>query len=316
MSAIEVNNLKKNYGSTKALDGINFKLEKGEVLAFLGPNGAGKSTTMKILTCYLHQTSGEAKVNGVDVLENPLRVREMIGYLPESTPLYDDMLVYDFLKFAGKIHNLSKNNLEKRIEEMADVCGINDVMSKKIGELSKGYKQRVGLAYAILHDPEILILDEPTTGLDPNQIIEIRHLIKELGKKKSVILSTHILSEAEATAERAVIIDNGRIIADGTVDSIRKEHQKNITLILIIENNNDANTIVDKLKSINDVSDVNITEKTEKFIGFKISANIGSNTRTDIYNLCKNENLIINEFKEQELTLEDIFRHLTKGEEI
>ncbi len=237
MSAIEVNNLVKYYGNTKALDGITFNLEKGEVLAFLGPNGAGKTTTMKIITCYLRASGGNVKVNGLNVDEYPVKVREMIGYLPESTPLYGDMIVYDFLKFTGKIHNINSDKLESRIREMADTCGINEVIGKRIYQLSKGYKQRVGLAYAMIHDPEILILDEPTSGLDPNQIIEIRNLIKELGKKKSIILSTHILSEAEAAAERAIIIDRGLIVADGTVDQIRKNNKNETHTILTIKKN-------------------------------------------------------------------------------
>jgi ABC-2 type transport system ATP-binding protein len=316
MSAIEVNNLVKYYGNTKALDGITFNLEKGEVLAFLGPNGAGKTTTMKIITCYLRASGGNVKVNGLNVDEYPVKVREMIGYLPESTPLYGDMIVYDFLKFTGKIHNINSDKLESRIREMADTCGINEVIGKRIYQLSKGYKQRVGLAYAMIHDPEILILDEPTSGLDPNQIIEIRNLIKELGKKKSIILSTHILSEAEAAAERAIIIDRGLIVADGTVDQIRKNNKNEThTILTIKKNGTEPKTIRNKLNSINGIKNVEERTPFDNAYSFELISKLDVNM-DNVYNLCKNENYTILEMKEKELTLEDIFRKLTKGEEI
>ncbi len=315
MSAIEVRNLRKNYGITKALDGITFDLKNEEVLAFLGPNGAGKSTTMKIITCYMASTSGQVRVNGMDVAEQPLQVREIIGYLPETTPLYENMIVLDFLKFSGKIHNIVGPKLINRISEMADVCGINEVMSKRIHQLSKGYKQRVGLAYAMLHDPQILILDEPTAGLDPNQIVEIRNLIKELGKKKSVILSTHILSEAEATAQRAVIIDRGKIVAEGTVDEIKKKNLENQrTLLTVKHQGKDTGEIRLKLESINGIKEVMEKTKDNAFVEFLlISKDINPYT-DEIYSVCKNENLVIKELKILELTLEDVFKKLTKGE--
>lgn len=314
MSAIEVRDLKKYFGNTKALDGISFNLEKEEVLAFLGPNGAGKTTAMKIITCYLHQTSGQVKVNGIDIMENPLEVRRMIGYLPESTPLYNDMIVYDFLKFTGEVHNVPKNKLKDRIEEMANICGINEVINLRIYQLSKGYKQRVGLAYSMIHDPEILILDEPTSGLDPNQIIEIRNLIKELGKKKSVILSTHILSEAHATAEKVIIIDKGKIVADGTVQKIQKEKEKNIHYLLTIKkDNNSSDSIKSKLESIQQMISVNGLDSNNKSTTFELVSQLNTDIREDIYNLCKKENYVIYEMAVKKLTLEDIFIQLTKG---
>lgn len=313
MSAIEVKDLRKNYGSTIALSGITFNLEKGEVLAFLGPNGAGKTTTMKIITCYLHLTSGQVLVNGFNVEENPLKVREMIGYLPESTPLYGDMIVYDFLKFTGKIHNIPKHKLLSRIEEMADVCGINNVINKRIHQLSKGYRQRVGLAYSMIHDPEILILDEPTSGLDPNQIIEIRNLIKELGKKKSVILSTHILSEAQATAERVIIIDKGIILADGTVSNIQKEKEKNKLYHIVIKNDNhNIEALKKSFLSVKDIVNIN-DKKDDNNITLEIVSNLNSDIREDLFDICKNNNYVIYEFKEIELSLEEIFHQLTIG---
>jgi ABC-2 type transport system ATP-binding protein len=315
MSAIEVRDLRKNYGITKALDGITFDLKNEEVLAFLGPNGAGKSTTMKIITCYMASTSGQVRVNGMDVAEQPLQVREIIGYLPETTPLYENMIVLDFLKFAGKIHNIPGQKLINRISEMADVCGINEVMSKRIHQLSKGYKQRVGLAYAMLHDPQVLILDEPTAGLDPNQIVEIRNLIKELGKKKSVILSTHILSEAEATAQRAVIIDRGKIVAEGTVDEIKKNKLENQRTFLSVKHQGkDTEEISLKLRTIDGIKEVMEKTKDNEFVEFILISKDKNSYTDEIYSFCKNEQLIIKELKIIELTLEDVFKKLTKRE--
>ncbi|MFW5799322.1 MAG: ATP-binding cassette domain-containing protein [Spirochaetota bacterium] len=314
-SAIEVKNLKKDYGSTKALKGINFDLKKEEVLAFLGPNGAGKSTAMKIITSYLDATSGDVWVNGINVRENPLKVREMIGYLPESTPLYEHMIVYDFLKFTGEVHNIPKDNLGERISEMADTCGINEVINKRIYELSKGYKQRVGLAYAMIHDPDILILDEPTSGLDPNQIIEIRNLIRELGKKKSVILSTHILSEAEAAAERAVIIHLGEIVADGTVDDIRRNNKRQNRLHIKIKNeSNNSDTIKNDISSIDGVTEVKEIDSNNKVFTYEVISELNKDIREDIYTLCKEKNYLIFELREKELSLEEVFIQLTRGE--
>ncbi len=312
MKAIDVSNLSKNYGQTVALDSINFSLETGEVLAFLGPNGAGKSTTMKIISCYLQPTNGSVKVDGIDVLENPVKVKEIIGYLPESTPLYENMIVYDFLIFAGEIHNIPKNTLIKRIDEIADMCGINEIISKKIFELSKGYRQRVGLAYAMIHDPKILILDEPTAGLDPNQIVEIRKLIKRLGEEKSVILSTHILSEAEATTNRAIIINNGRIVANGTVEEIRKENQHETKIQIKIKNNNiDAEKIIEGLKTIDGINDAEIIENNGEALKIILHSDIESNVFEDLYLFCKKNEYVILEMNELELTLEEIFKKLT-----
>jgi ABC-2 type transport system ATP-binding protein len=315
MSAIEVKDLVKNYGPIRALDGITFNLEKGEVLAFLGPNGAGKTTAMKIITCYLEATSGSVKVNDVDVREDPLKVRKMIGYLPESTPLYEDIIVYDFLNFAGKIHNIPNETLDNRIKLMAEICGITDMISRKIKYLSKGYRQRVGLAYAMLHDPEILILDEPTTGLDPNQIIEIRNLIKELGKKKSVILSTHILSEAEATAQRAIIIDNGRLVADGTVSEIKKENLDNVKsfVIKLKDENLEEELVRNNFMNIPEVNEIKINPN-DGFWELNIKTTVQDGLLEKLYSKCKEQNYIVYEFGEKELSLEEIFIHLTKGE--
>ncbi len=220
--SIAVANLSKNYGQQKAIDGISFFAMPGKVVGFLGPNGAGKSTTMKILTCFIPQTSGSAKICGYDVSSDPMEVRRNIGYLPEHNPLYLEMYVREALGFIGAIHRIQ--NLEKRINDVIELTGLGPEQYKKIGSLSKGYRQRVGLAQAILPDPHVLILDEPTSGLDPNQVLGIRSLIKELGKTKTVILSTHIMQEVEAVCEQVIIISKGKIVADDTLIDLRKSH--------------------------------------------------------------------------------------------
>ena len=218
--SISVRNLTKIYGTQRAIDSLNFTIDKGEIVGFLGPNGAGKSTTMKIITGFLEATEGSAQVENLDVKEQPIEVKKRIGYLPEHNPLYVDMYVREFLGFMGSLHGLKGNILKNRISETIAMVGLELEQRKKIGQLSKGYRQRVGLAHALIHDPEVLILDEPTTGLDPNQLVEIRNLIKEIGKKKTVILSTHIMQEVEALCERVIIINHGHIVADRKVHDI------------------------------------------------------------------------------------------------
>ena len=220
--SIHVKSLTKTYGSQNAIDAISFSAESGRVLGFLGPNGAGKSTTMKIVTCFIPQTSGSASVCGFDVLTNPLEVRNNIGYLPEHNPLYIDMYVKEALGFMANIYKLP--NKHQRIKEVIEQTGLGDEQQKKIGALSKGYRQRVGLAQAIIHDPKVLILDEPTSGLDPNQIIGIRNLIKELGKTKTIVLSTHIMQEVEAICDDVIIINKGKIVANNTLDTIKMDN--------------------------------------------------------------------------------------------
>ena len=215
ISMIEIKNLTKKFGQNLILDNISFSVAKGEILGFLGPNGAGKSTTMRIITSFWTPTSGQALINGLDVAEKALQVRKIIGYLPETVPLYEDMKVFEYLKFIAEVRCLNKNEIKKRIKEVVLTCGLSKVLRQPIEELSKGYRQRVGLAQAIMHRPDILILDEPTTGLDPNQIVEIRDLIKTIGREKTVIFSTHILSEVSATCDRVIIINNGRIVGEG-----------------------------------------------------------------------------------------------------
>lgn len=212
--SIIVKNLTKVYGKQKALNDVSLSIEDGEIVGLLGPNGAGKSTMMKILTCFIPPTSGDVKVCGYDIFDNPMEVRRSIGYLPEQNPLYYDMYVREFLLFVAGIHRIEKKSRRERVEEIIELTGLSKEVNKKIAALSKGYKQRVGIAQALIHDPEVLILDEPTTGLDPNQLVEIRNLIKQVGKTKTVLLSTHIMQEVEAVCSRVVIINNGRLVAD------------------------------------------------------------------------------------------------------
>lgn len=215
--SIQVTNLSKIYGAQRAIDGISFDLKPGEIVGFLGPNGAGKSTTMKILTGYLQPTSGSARIADFDVLEQPMQARRTIGYLPEHNPLYLDMYVREFLLFSGKLYGLGGDALSQRVNEMVTMCGLEAEKHKKIGQLSKGYRQRVGLAQSFLHDPSVLILDEPTTGLDPNQILEIRELIRTAGKNKTVLFSTHIMQEVEALCDRVIIINKGKVVSDSSL---------------------------------------------------------------------------------------------------
>src|ERR1700761_7079543 len=221
--SIEIKELVKVYGEQRAVDAISFQVGKGEIVGFLGPNGAGKSTTMKILTGYLGQDNGEAKVCGISVKESPLETKKKIGYLPEANPLYPDMYVREYLDFIANVQHVADK--KARIEAVIDLVGLTPESKKKLGQLSKGYKQRVGLAAALLHDPEVLILDEPTSGLDPNQIIEIREVIKTLGRNKTVLFSSHILQEVEALCDRVVIINRGRLVADSSLSRLRKEER-------------------------------------------------------------------------------------------
>lgn len=221
--SITVQNLTKTYGTQRAIDSLTFTINKGEIVGFLGPNGAGKSTTMKIITGFLSATEGSVEVEGLNVTEQPIEVKKRIGYLPEHNPLYVDMYVREFLDLMGSLYGIERKKLKSRVAEIIELVGLSAEQHKKIGQLSKGYRQRVGLAHALIHDPEVLILDEPTTGLDPNQLIEIRGLIKSIGKEKTVILSTHIMQEVEALCERVIIINHGKIVADRKVAEIVHE---------------------------------------------------------------------------------------------
>lgn len=302
---ISVSNLTKTYGPQKAVDDISFTVKTGEVLGFLGPNGAGKTTTMKAITACMMPTAGKISIGGLDVFEQTDEVKNHIGYLAEHNPLYREMFVIDYLRFIADMHNIPKNMVEDRILEMIHVCGIQSEKHKKIQELSKGYRQRVGLAQALIHNPEVLILDEPTTGLDPNQIIEIRELIKRIGKAKTVILSSHILAEVEATCDRIMIINNGKLVADGTAEELRMRSRGNDLLRLKIEDGN-ADEIFKYLQKLNGVKMVD--KKEERFL---VQAEPGKSIQRDVFNLCVDHAWVITEMIPVETKLEDVFRELT-----
>ena len=314
---ISVEKLNKYYGDFHALKGVSFEIKSGEIVGILGPNGAGKSTTLRILTCYLSPTSGNAIIDGKSILDNEREVKKVIGYLPESAPLYDDMCVFDYLVYMSEIQELERSRLTERLNYVVEACSLKDVISKSIGELSKGYKQRVGIAGAIIHDPKILILDEPTNGLDPNQIVEIRELIKELGKEKTVLISTHILSEVEATCSRAIIINQGNVIADAdpkhlSLNDAGKENKAATKIKLSIKTNDDNNKIIEKLKTIENVYDVKI-ENNESLKDITVFSN-DEEPREKIYKFIKNTDWIIYEMVKEKQNLESVFHTLTKGD--
>ena len=307
--SIVVNNLTKKFGSQRAVDNISFEVKTGEILGFLGPNGAGKTTTMKILTCYMAPSDGDAKINNLSILESQDEIKKKIGYLAENNPLYFDMDVLDYLKFVADLQGVQKDKVQNRIAEMVYVCGLNVEKHKKIGELSKGFRQRVGLAQAMIHDPEILILDEPTTGLDPNQIVEIRKLIKELGKQKTVILSTHILPEVEATCDRILIINNGKIVADGTSDMLRKRASGEEMVRVQIREFENKDSVVTGLKALDSVAIVDFVK--ESVDSFFVTSKENQSSRKEIFRLCVQKNWVLTEMTPIETKLEDIFRELT-----
>lgn len=305
---IVVQNVTKRYGTQKAVDDVSFTVKAGEVLGFLGPNGAGKTTTMKAITCYFAPDQGDIRVGGYSVKDNPEEVKKLIGYLPETNPLYQDMGVIDYLWFVAEIQGLEKTEIPGRIVKMIQVCGLEGEKHKKIGELSKGYKQRVGLAQALIHDPAVLILDEPTTGLDPNQIVEIRELIKRIGKEKTVILSSHILAEVEATCDRILIINKGKIVANGTAQDLRKQAQGHEVLKIVIEGA-ERNALIKTLQELENVVLVNPVKGQENLL--EIQSRPGTSSRRAIFSLCVNHGWFLTEMTPVETRLEDVFRELT-----
>lgn len=303
-----VKDLSKRYGNYKAVDNISFQVNKGEVLGFLGPNGAGKSTTMKMITCYLAPSEGDILVGGHSVLNEPEKVKQLIGYLPENNPLYLDMPIIEYLEFSALLQGVTKDKVQGRIREMIRVCGLMGEKHKLIGELSKGYRQRVGLAQAMIHDPQVLILDEPTTGLDPNQIVEIRKLIKEIGKEKTVILSTHNLPEVESTCDRILIINKGKIAADGTSNNLRGQAKgKNIIQVTIEDGKKED--ILPALKSIPYV--IQVEQILGKEFGYEIQAEKIGTPKRDIFRMCVEKGWVLTEMTAFEARLEDIFHDLT-----
>jgi ABC-2 type transport system ATP-binding protein len=311
---IQVENLTKDYGPVRAVDRVTFNVRKGEVLGFLGPNGAGKSTTMKMLTCYLAPSGGSAKVAGLDVFDQSLEVRKRIGYLPEDTPIYRDMTVLEFLQFAAEVRGM-RDGGEARIKEIGGRCGLADVAGKLIGELSKGYRQRVGLAQAMIHDPDIVILDEPTAGLDPNQRKEILQLIKEVGREKTVILSTHILSEVEATCSRVIIIGRGKVVADGTLDQLRARERGGRYRVVVAANGVPADDIRNRLGGVSGVSRVQATAGEDGAHSFTVDAETTEDLRKTLFRAAVDNRWTLLELVRESASLEDVFRILTAGEE-
>ncbi len=301
--SIKVSNVTKTYGKQRALDNVSFEVNASEIVGFLGPNGAGKSTMMKILTCFIPQTSGTASVCGYDVTEQSLEVRKNVGYLPEHNPLYLDMYVKEYLEFIAGLHHVK--NVKQRIDEMIAMTGLQVEQKKKIGALSKGYRQRVGIALALIHDPKVLILDEPTTGLDPNQLAEIRNLIIEIGKEKTVLLSTHIMQEVEAVCNRVIIINNGQIVANEATAVLQNSQTANKQLITV---EFDKETTRNSLKNIEGVFDAKLIKGNT----WQIEAHTEKDIRTDIFQYAVKNGLAVLTLHKEEQRLEDVFKHLTK----
>jgi ABC-2 type transport system ATP-binding protein len=303
---IELRNLEKTYGETRALKGVSFSISKGEILGLLGPNGAGKTTAMKIVVGYLLPSAGSATVAGLDVVEHPLEVQQKIGYLPENAPLYLDMLAQEHLEFMADMRGLDAATRRRRLPQVVEECGISHVLTRPIGQLSKGYRQRVGLAAAILHDPEILILDEPTTGLDPNQIVEVRQLIRRMGKTKTVVLSTHILPEVEATCDRVVILIDGLVRADATLEQITRSRVQVVTLAT-----RDPGGTRDELSRLEGVTGVEASDRGEGFYTFRLRLGADGEIGEAVADLARGRGWRMRELKRDDRSLEQVFRELT-----
>jgi len=300
--SIRTNSITKIYGSQVVLDHISFDIRKGEVVGLLGPNGAGKSTLMKIITCFIPPTSGEAFIDGLEVMMNADEVKKRVGYLPENNPLYLDMYVKEYLMFVAGIHKLGRES-RKRVGEMIEITGLGIEQNKKIGMLSKGYRQRVGLAQALMHDPEVLILDEPTSGLDPNQLLEIRNLVKQIGKEKTVMLSTHIMQEVEAVCDRAIIIHQGKIVADDSTSNLSTIKTRNVVTVEF------GSAVEEKLlKAIPGV--LKVTKAGSN--SWKILSREGEDIRPQINKFAIDQKLTLLSLHREEQKLEDVFQQLTK----
>ncbi|MGA1796836.1 MAG: ATP-binding cassette domain-containing protein [bacterium] len=317
---IEVQELRKSFGPNVAVNGVSFEVQKGEILGFLGPNGAGKTTTMRILTCYIPADSGTAKLAGYDTFKDSIEVRKRVGYLPESAPLYLDMGVVDYLTFIATIRNIPKNKINGKIKDMIRVCGLQRESHKYIGQLSKGYRQRVGLAQTLIHDPDILILDEPTTGLDPIQIIEIRELIKEIGKEKTVILCSHILSEVQATCGRIIIINKGRLVGSGTPEELADQAKGKETVFMSIRGPLPA--ILEIIGGMKHVVEVESLEPEgaeqagdKEIHAIVVRANKGKDIKEDLFRCVVENGWSLSELRAESVTLEDAFKQLTCQEE-
>lgn len=308
---IQVENLTKHYGDVCAVSQINIDIPGGEILGLLGPNGAGKTTTLRMLTGFLKPTSGTVRVKEYRIEDQALEIKKILGYLPESAPLYHEMLVYDYLQYVAGIREIPSSQRLARIRRLADLCGLNEVMHKPIAELSKGYRQRVGLGHAMMNDPEILILDEPTSGLDPNQIVEIRDIIREIGREKTVILSTHILSEAEATCDRVVIINQGKIVADGNLDTL-KQSAGDTALVHMALTNASFKDVETRLGGVDGVREVLRVSEQDGHLRLQLATPVDRDLRPQIYDAVKQTDWILLEMRQETQTLETIFRELTR----
>jgi ABC-2 type transport system ATP-binding protein len=316
---ITVKSLTKRYARTVAVDHISFEVQKGQIVGFLGPNGAGKTTTMRILTCFLPPSEGTANVAGFDVLEQPMEVKKRIGYLPESPPLYPEMEVREYLSFVGKLKGMSGASLAKRVNEVADRCAIADVQSKLIAKLSKGYRQRVGLAQAIIHNPDVLVLDEPTAGLDPKQINETRDLIKSLAGDHTIILSTHILPEVEQTCEQVIIINKGKVVATDSVHNLQSRARGAETVLVEVEGRDgalDSKAVQQRLEMVSGVSRVVLRDAHDNRSAFEVESLKDRFIRGDLARAVVEAGWNLNELHASAVSLEEVFLQLTGGEKI
>ena len=307
---IDVRNISKCYADTLAVDDISFHVGKGEILGFLGPNGAGKTTTMRILTCFMPPTSGTATVAGFDIYEHSLEVRRAIGYMPENVPLYHDMRVHEFLDYRARLKGVSRKSRKKRMQDVMGKTGIVDIQHRIIGQLSKGYRQRVGLAEALIHDPKVLILDEPTIGLDPNQVRQVRTLIRELGGEYTILLSTHILPEVEMTCGRVIIIDHGRIVAMDTPGNLTQHMQGGSRLSLEVRGpGQEIQSAIEKIQGI-----VCVNRRGNGVSTFSVEVEKGRDVREDIFKAVADNRWVLREMKTEAVSLEDVFVHITTHE--
>lgn len=327
---IEANALTKRYGSLRALDKVSFEVHRGEVVGFLGPNGAGKSTTMRILTCFISASAGTAKVHGFDVFDDPLEVRKRVGYLPQRAPLYGDMNVWEYLSFVADMRGLEPSTFKRRMRGIVEVCGLAQVLGKDIRDLSHGYRQRVGLGQALVHDPPILVLDEPTADLDPNEKAEVIRYIKEIGKDRTILLSTHNLSEVETACARAIIVSKGRVVADGPLDEIRAKSDKVRYVVMVHEQRvlegvegyrssgkkaPSAQEVQAALAGLPKVSAVSELPTDDKAHRFQFSAPLSVDLRPELFQLMVQKGWLLLELRRDAQTLEDVFKVLTKGDE-
>lgn len=311
-SMIQVRDLTKNYGEVQAVCGVSFEIRRGEVVGLLGPNGAGKTTTMKILTGYLAPSSGGIAIGGMDAYEHGLECRNLIGYLPEHNPIYPELVVYDFLRYVGDLRGLSKELIKERIETVGRRCGLQEVIGREIGELSKGFRQRVGLAQALLHDPPVLILDEPTSGLDPNQIVEIRELIRELGRDHTVVLSTHNLPEVMQVCNRIIIIHRGSLVADGSHEELVNQAVRDPAILLDLKaEGTDISAISSKIKNDLAVQSVDHLSQGEA-IRMRIRVKSGQDIRSSLFQMASDQDWPLLELKRDAPDLEQIFQRLTQ----